>query len=1039
MLVVGASVSARLERLRRRIMGGKTISMSVSEPLPFGNLLRRSRLAAGLSQEALAVRAGLGARTVSDLERGVATQPRLETVDLLATALALDDDARADLRGAARPSVLLTTAQRGRAAVSSPPGPAPLVGRERELALVTCLLDSSSHVTPPLLLLGGEPGIGKSRLLHAAAEQATARGWRVLIGICRRGGGQDPYSPLIDAVARYLLTLPPEHVRTSLKGCAWLIRLLPELGDVLEPLPTLPLPPEQERRLLFAAMARFLANIAGPAGTLLILDDLQWAGSDALDLLAALLRAPLPPPVEGRDAPPAGAANKGVPRVLGAYRDTEVRPADPLNLLATDLTREGLARQHLLGPLAPDDAAELLAGLLAGTRSAQDAALVAQVVGRAGGMPFFLVSYAQALRANQDQERGEATLDAPPWDVAQGIRLRVALRPEQTRRLLGIAAIIDQPIPWALLVTVSGLTEEEVLTGLDDACRARLLIEDEHGAYTFAHDVIREVVESDLGTARRAMLHRGIAEALRADCSGVPPELPAYHYARAGMRDKAARYLEQAGDQAWARRAPGAAEKYYHEAVDELDALGKTMDAIRVREKWAEVLYRSGQNEAVIQVLDPAAHALDAANDWERLARVLARIGWAHSWQGRTREGLARIQAVLELMERGKPPQAAVALSTLYEAVGQLQFAADRYGESLAAHKRAAEWAHAGGDDRLRVLADGHSINLLQLLGQLGEALRVGREVLPSAEAVGDHDVLRRTHCDLAYLYALRGAFTSSKQHIERAFSISTQLGDAGEQAITLTIRGRLATLCGDWQDAQADLDQALVLGRAIKRLVTLAYTQVARAALALNQGRRATATLAVREAIAAAEHTGDLQALRWAARVMAELDLGAGRTAAVIARLVPLLDRPGKEEYDVTTLLPVPAAAHLARDQVSQAEALIEQALTRARPEEMQLVLVDALRVKALAAMRREQWDEAAGGLEEGIALARSMPYPHAEARLLYIAGVLHGRKGEFEPARERLAAALALFTRLGARADAARATWALGALPGTSAALPE
>jgi tetratricopeptide (TPR) repeat protein len=131
------------------------------------------------------------------------------------------------------------------------------------------------------------------------------------------------------------------------------------------------------------------------------------------------------------------------------------------------------------------------------------------------------------------------------------------------------------------------------------------------------------------------------------------------------------------------------------------------------------------------------------------------------------------------------------------------------------------------------------------------------------------------------------------------------------------------------------------------------------------------------------------------------------------------LLDRPGLEEHDVTALLPVLAWAHLEQGEVTQATDTIEQALRRIRPEGLRLVLVDALRVQALVVVRQEQWQEAEQALEEGIALARSMPYPYAEARLLHLSGRLYTQMGKPEVAREHLAAALALFRRLGARKD--------------------
>jgi predicted ATPase len=261
---------------------------------------------------------------------------------------------------------------------------------------------------------------------------------------------------------------------------------------------------------------------------------------------------------------------------VGAYRDTEVRPADPLGLLLADLAQARRVRHHALGPLPLEDAAILLDDLLAGVAGAERTAHEA-VLHHAGGVPFFLVSYAQALQQGSAQ--------GVPWDLGQGVRQRVALLPERAGQLLGVAAIVGRRVPHALLLAVAGQPEDAVLAGLEAACRARLLLEEGDDGYTFAHDVIREVVEADVGAARRALLHRRVAEALEGDSGGASPELLAYHYARGGVPDKAVVYLELAGDRAWAQRAQGAAETHYREVLDRLVALGRTQDAVRVREK----------------------------------------------------------------------------------------------------------------------------------------------------------------------------------------------------------------------------------------------------------------------------------------------------------------------------------------------------------------------------------------------------------------------------------------------------------------------
>jgi tetratricopeptide (TPR) repeat protein len=840
----------------------------------------------------------------------------------------------------------------------------------------------------------------------------VGHGWCVLVGGCHRHGGQEPYSPLLDALAQHLQAQPAERQRVVLAGCAWLVRLLPELAPLLEPLPATPLPAEQEQRLLFAAVSRLLANVAGSAGTLLVLDDLQWAGQDALDLVAALVRRAQAVPVPLR--------------IVGAYRDTEVRPNDPLGHLRADLAQAGLLRHSPLAPLAPSDAAALLANLLAGgtAQAPGDASLVARVLERAGGVPFFLVSYAQALRAAQGPGATPQGPDAVPWDVAQGVRQRVALLPEPARQLLSVAAIVGRHVPWPLLVAVSGQPEDTVLAGLEAAGQARLLIEGE--TYAFAHDVIREVVEADIGPARRAVLHRKVAQALERDAAGASPEVLAYHYVRGGDQDKAVLYLEQAGDHALAQRAHGAAERQYREALERVERLGRPRDAVRLREKLGEVLKWTGRYADALEILEAAAEHFRQAGDQEGLGRVAANIGNVYAFRGTADEGIARLRLLLAQLGDG----ASASMATLHACVGLLLFLSNQYDESLVACERAVELARASGDDRTLVQARWQRANLLQMLGRLDEALQADCEVLAGAEALGDLECLVAVPRDMAYIHALQGAFAVGRHRIDQSVALAEQMGNPAQISFSLTIRAWLATLEGDWQRAHADLDQAETASRQVDRSWHSSYPPIFRAFLSLAEDDRPPATASVQEALTLAEESGDLQALRWASAVMAEIDIVEGRPEAARARLLPLLDRPGLEECDVTTLLPVLAWAQLELGEVDPAAATVEQALARARPEEMRLALVELLRVQALIALRRDQWDEAARGLEEGLRLARDMPYPYAEARLLQVYGALHAQKQEPVSARERLEAAHAIFQRLGARKDAERTERELVAL---------
>ena len=191
----------------------------------FASLLRRHRLAEGLSQEELAERAGLSRRGVSDLERGVKRSPHRDTILRLADALRLEGQERTLFAALARGQRSSQPEDNKRASSTLSYPAAPFVGRRHELVLLD---DHLAGRTAPLFV-AGEPGIGKSRLLAEVATRAAAQGWRVITGGCTRRSGQEPYEPFVSALAHAVRHTAQARQRMELQGCGWLVRLLPEL------------------------------------------------------------------------------------------------------------------------------------------------------------------------------------------------------------------------------------------------------------------------------------------------------------------------------------------------------------------------------------------------------------------------------------------------------------------------------------------------------------------------------------------------------------------------------------------------------------------------------------------------------------------------------------------------------------------------------------------------------------------------------------------------------------------------------------------
>jgi predicted ATPase/DNA-binding XRE family transcriptional regulator len=517
-----------------------------------GQLLQRYRMLAGLTQEKLAARAGYSANYIGKLEQDRRELPAA-ALDRLAAVLGLAGQEQAALRQA-----------RERAGHSREQTAGPLVGRDGELAQIRQLLAGAG---PPVLLLAGEPGIGKTRLLEEAAARAAGGGWGIAQGGCLRRA-QDEYAPLPGALADALARLSAGDRAAALARAGQVDLLLPELTPPCGGGTPAGARPEQQRRLLASSAGEVLRAVAGPAGTLLILDDLHWADPDAVGLLAALLASAGSPPL----------------RMIGAYRDSEA-PAR-LGEFVADLARASLARVLPLAPLTDADAARLLTQLAPAGELAPE--VQAAIVRRAGGVPFFLVSYAEQVR---DGARPGASQLAVPWTVAQVISQRVANLPGPARDLLSVAAVTGRVVPHTLLAAV-GRDDEQVLQAVEAALEARLLAEDGPDRYRFSHDLIRETIENGLSAARRRLLHRHIAQALERQ-PDAPAESLAFHFAHSGEDSTAAGYLELAGDQAQQRMAHAAAAEFYAAAAARLEQADHQAHVVPVTGKHGAMLPRA--------------------------------------------------------------------------------------------------------------------------------------------------------------------------------------------------------------------------------------------------------------------------------------------------------------------------------------------------------------------------------------------------------------------------------------------------------------
>jgi tetratricopeptide (TPR) repeat protein len=445
-------------------------------------------------------------------------------------------------------------------------------------------------------------------------------------------------------------------------------------------------------------------------------------------------------------------------RVLGAYRSTEVFGSHPLAEALADLARDGLATEMALGPLAAHEASELLATIplhdaeMPGEPESSDAGessadLRANVLRRTGGVPFFLISCAQAIQTGGLPQEAPATARRVaaageiPWNVAQTVRQRAAALPQSAQALLAVAAVAGRVAPGELLLAVAerlGQTRWQTLDAIEDCCRAGLLLEQDQANYSFTHDLIHEAVVADLSASRRGALHQEIADTLE-HAPGQPPiEQLAYHYAQAGNQEKAVVYLEQAGDRAWALHANAEAAGHYQELVGRLGAMDRTLDTTRVQEKLGDALIILGRYDEALVALEQAANAHRACGNIGGAAYSLGRIAYAHARGGTARAWLAQTEPLREVERLAAAGQTSRGVAWLYASLAAALNGAGRYTEELDAARRGAELARALKDEAVLVLALTTQGLALNGLGRGDEARDVFEETVVLAERVGD-------------------------------------------------------------------------------------------------------------------------------------------------------------------------------------------------------------------------------------------------------------------------------------------------------------
>ena len=611
---------------------------------------------------------------------------------------------------------------------------APFVGREAELAKLERHWQRAQAGEREVVIIAGEPGIGKTRLVGELARWLAAAGSTVLYGRSYQET-LTPYQPFVEALRHYVGACDPDVLRWQLgENVGELGALVPELSERLPGLAEASeRDPEGRRYRLFEAVARLLREASRPEPLVLILDDLHWADRSSLLLLEHVLRHPAPP----------------LPFVVATYRDAGFTPDHPLAHTLAELRRDVELERLRLPGLGERDVHALAAPWVGG---ATDPGFAAALRRRTGGNPFFMHELLRQLDSTGGPQREGGVVPGSAIErlvVPEGVREAIGRRlwslSEETARVLATAAVVGTEFSAEIIERACDLEGEGLVDALEEAVNEQLISETQGpGArYEFTHALIREAIYKNLASARRVRLHLHVGETLEAArAAGGQVDLSelAHHFfeaASAGHHlNKAVDYAVAAAEIAGGQLAYEKAAEHYQRAADALATgdpdPGRRCDLLL---GLGESLWSAGQFARSRAAFRDAAEIAEAAGVVDELARAALGFG------GRTGfEIVVANPPLVVLLERALdrlgPADSALRARVAVRLGEALMFSPSRpRAEALAVE--AVEMARRLDDDAVLAEVLNNANWILWNPDNLAERLERAREIIALADQSG--------------------------------------------------------------------------------------------------------------------------------------------------------------------------------------------------------------------------------------------------------------------------------------------------------------
>jgi class 3 adenylate cyclase/tetratricopeptide (TPR) repeat protein len=707
------------------------------------------------------------------------------------------------------------------------------VGRDRELRQLVDVLDTAITGRGRLVLIGGEPGIGKSHLADEVARHARMRRARVLWGRCWEAGGAPAYWPWVQAIRAYMRDTETSALRDEMgKGVSDIAQMLPELRDLFPDVaPPASGDPEGARFRLFDSTASFLRKASNAQPLLLVLDDMHAADTPSLLLLEFIAR------------------ELGTARVLAVatYRDIEVTPDHPLARTLAELGRQPTTHNVSLGGLTRAEVARLIE--LTADLEPPDA-VVSAVHAETEGNPLFVGEVVRLLASEgrlADPADAESLRFTIPDSVREVIGRRIQHLSSECKRVLTVASVVGREFGLDALEYATEISGDDLLDILDEAIAARVVSEapGSRGRLRFSHALIRDALYDELTTPRRIRHHRRVAEALERLHRDEPgPHLAelAHHFFEAapgGDVGNAIDYARRAAEHALALLAFEEAARLYRMALRALE-LRQPVEERSGHDllvALGEAQARAGESSAAKQAFLEAADIARRVGDAETLARAALGYGGRFVWEASRDDPhlVPLLEAALAALPDADSPLRARLLARL--AAGPLRDAVDREPRCALVREAVANARRLNDPATLAYVLDGF-VAATWGPDNPEERVAVSTEMIEAAGRAGDKERMLQAHHWRALALLELGDVPAVHAELAAKTRLAEELRQPTQYWYLFSLQATVATFEGRYAEAENLIEQAFKIGHRAQGYIARVCRGVQLWQLRRDQGR---------------------------------------------------------------------------------------------------------------------------------------------------------------------------------------------------------